>query len=493
MAKLPLIFYQIFVRSFADSNHDGTGDLKGITLKLDYLKWLGAEAIWLSPIFKSPSYHKYDISDYYAIDPEYGTMADFEELISEAKMAGIRVILDLVVSHTSRQHQWFKAANSSKTNEYRDYYIWKSKQVIRNLDLGKRIATMDSSITKPWHGTGEEKYYGIFSESMPDLNLENQKVRIEILEIARFWMRKGVYGFRLDAARHIYPAWFPVDMNIAFWEALRTELEGEFGEVYLVGEVWSQPEIVAPYFKGLKANFNFELCYDIREVLSTGKDEKDLIKKLINTYKIYGQVSADFIDATFLGNHDQERIASTLQNHTRKLKAAVNLLMTLPGNPFIYYGEELGTEGKKPDSQLREPFVWDYHERDFYRVSESGTYSNEKRLTPLSVQASRPESLFSHYRKMISFRKDNQALARITPVNLEASDIEDSQVISFFRTDETQKVFVLQNISGACKTIPFTTNIKSVLLVTENSKVTDNNLVLEPWGLLVIELETGCQ
>lgn len=478
------------MRSFADANQDGTGDLLGIVHKLDYLVYLGVEAIWLSPIFPSPSYHKYDVSDYYNIDPEFGTMADFEALIKEASRRNIKVILDLVISHTSRDNEWFITAVNNPESEFRDYYIWKSKEVIENLGLDKREISPDTAITNPWHEVygSNQKYYGIFSDGMPDLNLENQSVRIAILEIARFWMRKGVYGFRLDAARHLYPAWYPVEKNVDFWVALREELEAEFGEVYLVGEVWTQPEKVAPYFRGLKANFNFELCYDIRDALVREKDEKGLIEKLLNAYAIYEVTAPDFIDAVFLGNHDQERIASVLKNQQTKLKAAVNLLMTLPGQTFLYYGEELGTEGKKPDENLREPFIWDFKEKDYYRVKDAkAIYSHEKRLIPLAEQARQPDSIFNHYKKMFSFRRENPALVQVSPINLSEGPIDDHEIISFVRTHPEQNLLVVQNVSNKLKIIEIPI-AGELVLATENSDYLPDLLTLQPFGLLVIKM-----
>jgi alpha-amylase len=485
----PSIFYQVFVRSFADFNQDGIGDLRGIIHKLDYLVYLGVEGIWLSPIFTSPSYHKYDVSNYFTIDPEYGSMQDFEELVQEANKRSIKIILDLVVSHTSIEHPWFVEAQSSEDSPYRDYYIWKSPQRIKQLNLAYREATEDTGIEKPWHrATGNtEKYYGIFSKGMPDLNLENLKTRIEILEIARFWMRKGVYGFRLDAAKHLYPAWSNTEKNIAFWQALREELEKDFGQIFLVGEVWSKPVKVAPFFKGLHANFNFELCFDLRDALKAEWDHKNLIKNLLMTYEIYAKENPNFIDATFLGNHDQERIASLLKGN--KLKAAINLLMTLPGNPFLYYGEELGTEGKKPDKRLREPFIWNYINQDYFRTEWTrGVYSNEKRLHPLAIQSADENSIFSHYRKMIAFRKSQAALCQVCPVNIIESGIDDPALISFIRTNPKQNLLIIQNITKVNRDFEHNFDVKEVLLSTQKSRLSDKKINLGPFGLLVLDL-----
>lgn len=488
----PSLFYQVFVRSFSDGNGDGTGDLRGIIEKLDYLAYLGVEGLWLSPVFASPSEHKYDVTDYYHIDPEYGTLHDFEELVDAAGQKGIKILLDLVISHTSRLHPWFREAQSSPESPYRDYYIWKSPEVIRNMGLGTRHATPDTALQKPWHKApgNREKYYGIFSEEMPDLNLENLPTRIELLEIARFWLRKGVYGFRLDAAKHLYPAWLPADRNIRFWEAFREELEKDFGPVYLVGEVWSAPSRVAPFLRGLTASFNFELCYAIRDVLLHERDTRHLVNLLLESYRLYREVNPHFIDAIFLGNHDLERIASVLQNHTRKLMAAVNLLMTLPGHPFLYYGEELATEGKKPDAHLREPFLWNYRHNDLFRTgNRPARYSHDLRLRPLAVQSEDRHSIFSHYRKMIAFRKAHPALSGMH--TLEASGIRDEALISFIRTDEVKKLLIIQNVSNEIRTTELNFSINQLLLSTQKSTLTGQTACLQPFGLLVLELAPG--
>lgn len=491
LSEVPAIFYQIFVRSFSDFNQDGIGDLKGITQKLDYLAYLGVEGIWLSPIFPSPSYHKYDVTDYYAIDSEYGSMEDFEELIREADKRNIKILLDLVVSHTSLSHPWFLEAAQSKNSPYHDYYIWKSPKTIREMGWETRKATLDTGIKKPWHSIKgkSQKYYGIFSDRMPDLNLENRATRIEILEIARFWLRKGVYGFRLDAAKHLYPAWLPLERNTEFWTALQTELKKDFPDVYLVGEVWAPSEIVAPYFRGLNANFDFELCYDIRDVLIYENNYKNLIQKLLRSYAIYAQVNQNFIDATFLGNHDQERIASALKNNKRKIKAAFNLLMTLPGNPYIYYGEELGMEGKKPDHRIRESFIWNYSGNDYFRTTWlKGKYGNETKLKPLSAQSERKDSIFNHYKNMIAFRKGNPALVQILPVNLVESNIDHPKIISFIRTHSEQNLLVLQSLSKETIYVEINFSIKALLLSTQRSKISGKWAKLQAFGLLVLVL-----
>lgn len=237
------VFYEVFVRSFADSNGDGIGDFKGLTRKLDYLNDgnpdtdsdLGIGGIWLMPINPSPSYHGYDVTDYRQINPDYGTLDDFREFLNEAHKRGIKVIMDLVVNHTSKEHPWFKEAAADKSSSYRDWYVWAE-------DSG--TATSGSSAAgsgNPWHSVRGDHYLGIFWEGMPDLNFDNPKVRKEITATGQFWLKQGVDGFRLDAAKHIYEdlqtdkSQATTDKNVAWWQEFRSGLKEVKPDAYLVG------------------------------------------------------------------------------------------------------------------------------------------------------------------------------------------------------------------------------------------------------------------
>lgn len=475
------MYYQIFVPSFADSDGDGTGDLRGILHQLDYLQALGITGIWLSPLFSSPSYHKYDTRDYYSIDPVFGTMQDFENLVQAARERGIDLLLDLVFSHTSKDHPWFRSA--VEKGEFRDFYIWKTAAEIRRLGVSTREASADTGLRRPWHrAPGQtEKYYGIFSSEMPDLNLENLETRIALLEIARFWLQKGVKGFRLDAAKHLYASWLPEDRNIAFWTALKEELQKDFPEVFLLGEVWSTPEKIAPYYRGLDATFNFELCYGIRDALRLEKDAKNLLHTLAETRKKYRAVKPNFVDAIFLGNHDQDRIASVFQGHRRKLEAAVNLLLTLPGTPFLYYGEEVGMQGKKPDVHLREPFPWG---NAYTPTWISPRHTTPQRHADLQRQREDPQSLFQYYQKMLRWRNEHTAATG----DFEPLEQKDPRLLAFVRTRAEEKLLFLQNLSQEVlhPELPF--SINHLILSTQRSTWTAHETCLQPFGMLVLHL-----
>ena len=491
-SETPKVFYEIFIRSFCDSNHDGKGDLNGITSKLDYLQYLGIEGIWITPFFKSNSYHKYDVIDYQSVDSECGTMDDFENLIKEAHKRKIKVLIDFVINHTSSQHWWFQEAKKGKDNPYRNYYNWLSPAQIKAKGIAEREATADSAEKQPWHWAkkgDDEKYYGMFWSEMPDLNMDNPKVREEIYEIGRFWLEKGVDGFRMDAAKHIYPDWEAYKCH-AFWQEFRQRMEAIKSDVYIVGEVWTSAEKIAPFFRGLKANFNFDLCFAIQDIVKLGKDSKDIVSMLISNYQLFSAENPAFIDATMLSNHDQNRIGSVANGNIEKLKMAANLLFTLPGNPYLYYGEELGMKGKKPDENIREAFIWNKRSEDNDRTNwRKPVYNTDSKTTPLKVQIEDYNSLFNHYRKLIALRKLIPALAQISPPNLQKSSISNKKIISFIRPHEEGDVLVIQNITNEIVEVLVKEKIKDVIFSFNDSKLDGKKAKLGAYGILVVKQE----
>lgn len=490
--KPPGVCYEIFVRSFADSNGDGIGDINGITAKLDYLKELGVDALWLTPICKSPTYHKYDVVDYKAVDPEYGTLADLKNLIAEAHKRKIRIIKDLVVNHTSNQHPWFLEAQKGKDNPYRDYYVWLPQKAIDSLGIATREKSGDSWEVNPWHSIPEanpEKYYGLFWSGMPDLNFDNPKVRNEIYDIARFWLQEvGIDGFRLDAAKHIYPDW-EAGKSQAFWVEFREKVTGYKPDVYLVGEIWTTPDKVAPYFKGLPANFNIDASLAIQKILSKGA-QSDLVAQLLNTYSEYKKVNPDFVDATITGNHDQLRIGTAVNGDLNKMKMAAALLLTLPGEPYLYYGEEIGMLGNKPDENIREPFLWKAKNEDKMRTSwMKPAFSTDEKVKNLEAQKADPGSLFNYYKKLLQLRHNHQALAQVSPANLMASDIRETDILSFVRPHASGGLLVIHNTGDSEKIITLPAAFKSGKLIFSSDEVTmkEGSLRLPALGTVVVK------
>ncbi len=449
VAKWPHgVNYEVFVRSFADSNGDGIGDFNGLTSKLDYLKDLGVGGIWLMPIMPSPTYHKYDVTDYKAVDPEYGSQEDFQKLVEEAHKRGIRILVDLIVNHSGSGHPWFINAIKGKDNPYRDYYVWADKDSVRE-SLSKKTISLDSDNLTQWHpingDTLSEHYYGFFWGGMPDLNLDNPKVKQEFVEIGKYWLGDmNVDGFRLDAAKHIFPSERAAD-NHAFWVWFREEMQKIKPDVYLVGEVWSKAEDVAPYLKGLPALFNFDMGYAITGVVRAGKDTIDLIGKYKEISDFFNKNSNEFIDAVFLKNHDQNRILNELDSNPVKARVAASILLTMPGTPYIYYGEEIGMVGVKPDEYIREPFIWDFETKDKMQTTwEVPRFSNDKTVVPWSRQKDDPSSLYNFYKRMIRYRNSSEAL---TNGSIEPAPLGIQEVVSFIRAKENERLLVLHNVS----------------------------------------------
>lgn len=450
------VYYEVFVRSFYDSDGDGIGDFKGLTEKLDYLNDgnpdtdtdLGVEGIWLMPINPSPSYHGYDVTDYRDIHPDYGTMDDFKQFLDEAHKRGIKVIMDLVVNHTSKEHPWFLDAAANKDSEYRDWYIWAEDQ---NRKTGGSSAAGSGS---PWHSARGDHYMGIFWDGMPDLNFDNPDVRQEMNDIGKFWLDLGLDGFRLDAAKHIYEDLITdksqetTDKNVQWWQEFRSSMLEVNPEAYLVGEIWDpSPALIANYLdSALDSGFNFGLA---ENMLSAAKQEKDnnIAFTLERTYKLFEEKSkGQFIDATFLTNHDKNRVMTQLEGNTDHAKMAAGLMLTLPGNPFIYYGEEIGMTGAKPDESIREPMQWYAGGAGTGQTTwEPVQFNTGQPGTSVEEQSKDPDSLLSHYRKLIALRQISSALIDGA---ISEYDSGNDGVIAFIRQNEQESVLVVHNLTG---------------------------------------------
>ncbi|MGF1637405.1 MAG: alpha-amylase family glycosyl hydrolase [Cyclobacteriaceae bacterium] len=457
------VTYEIFVQSFADSNGDGIGDIAGMTSRLDYLQELGVRGIWLMPIMPSPSYHKYDVIDYKAIHPDYGTMDDFKHFLAEAKKRDIKVVIDMIINHTSNRHPWFLKSSSSKDNPYRDYYVWADEATILRESKLVKEATGDSDNKHQWHDMDgqDEKYYGFFYGGMPDLNFDNEKVKEEIFDIGRFWLEEvGVDGFRLDAAKHIFEDNRVAD-NHAFWVEYREAMEAIKPDVYIIGEVWAPTEQIAPFLSGLPSLFNFDLAYSILESLNKEQNLSATVKghgteinegitledAFLIKEKIYAEITTDYVDAIFLSNHDQNRVMSVLGNDIAKAKQAAAILLSLPGTPYLYYGEEIGMRGMKPDPTIREPFLWDSIDKDTARATWiEPKFTMDESLVPLAMQKQDPNKIFHTYKKLIAIRNHSEAL---TFGQLEKSPLSSESLMAWYRTYEGKQVLVLHNLSSS--------------------------------------------
>lgn len=453
MAEKSGVWYEIFVRAFADSDGDGIGDFNGITQKLDYLKELGIDGIWLMPINESPSYHGYDVTDYMSLNSDYGTEEDFKNLLDAAHEKGIKVIMDFVINHTSSEHVWFKLAASDVNSEERNYYRW----VYKNDSVDYSKSDRSNWGSSVWKRVGDSYYYALFGADMPDLNYNNPKVREEIKRAAGKWLEMGVDGFRLDAAMHIYgnnefkQQDNPTESTIQWWNEFAIYCEEINPDVYLVGEAWNDGEVLEEYVQPFDTKFNFAFEQLMLEAVKEGTatvesdGQKNLSYFLQEILEKYSSIDTNYLDGIFGTNHDQNRIMSQV-NDEAKARLVANIYMTLQGNPFIYYGEELGLFGQKPDEMIRTPFKWSNssHEHE-YSFNTTWIADPQNVDTPsLEEQMKKENAMVHFYKKLISVRKENPALIK---GNYTATDVNNEFVMAYKRECDEQKVFVIHNLS----------------------------------------------
>lgn len=404
-----VVFYEIFVRSFKDSNGDGIGDFQGIIQQLDYLNDgnpetstdLGIGALWLMPINPSPSYHGYDVTDYKAVNPDYGTLDDFKQLLEACHARGIRVIMDFVVNHTSTQHPWFKAAVAGDA-KYKDYYVWSDTDPSSLGPWGQR----------PWYRAANGKYYyAIFWDQMPDLNYHNPAVTDEIHAASAFWLELGVDGFRVDAARYLFEegvALQDTKGTIQWFQDWRGFYKPLNPEAYTVGEVWTDLQITAKYSqpKGLDSLFMFDLAEDIKGAAYSG-DASLALKSYLDVLEYF----PDLQFSSFLANHDQQRLMSYFGGKESKARVAAFIYLTGPGTPFVYYGEEIGMTGNKPDENLRTPMQWSANPNAGFTSGMPWEPVNKGwEATNVENQAASSESLLTWYKGLIQLRNAHPAL-----------------------------------------------------------------------------------
>ena len=503
--------YQIFIASFADSDGDGMGDLRGIIEKLDYLEDLGVDTLWLTPFQTSNSYHGYDIMDYFSVDPRFGTLDDYRELLYKAHQRGMKVLLDFVLNHTSISNPWFaKSQNlvketitlpdgTKKEIDYRNFYNWQNEEYV-------------SSITNKverdqWFQDANGYYfYSSFGSSMPELNFDYQATRDAILEVALYWMSFGLDGFRLDAVKHIYmvnendehSSWivedkaYSFDMlkDVHFFREFNAKLKATYPNALLLGENFNgNPTYIAPLYSGMDSQFNFNWYYDTTTYLNQGSGG-GIMNQYNSSQSSYRAVRADFIDGVFTSNHDvqraRDRVYDTSDNSVgvprtakygdanwvkseqlAKLYAALSL--TVPGITWIYNGDELGMFGTKTanpagdgdgheDRWVRQPVKWTTALEDSsyncYYLMGFNNYHIEwdplnAQLHGVAEQQAEQDSIFNLYKALIAIRKENSALVRGT---LDSSKTTDS-VIYYTLKDATNEVVVIINISSKAQAV----------------------------------------
>ncbi|MBI3242319.1 MAG: alpha-amylase [Chloroflexi bacterium] len=435
------VFYEVFVRSFKDSDGDGVGDINGLIEKLDYLNDgdpdtttdLGVTGIWLMPIMESPSYHGYDVVDYYAVDQEYGTKEDFLRLVGEAHKRGIRVILDLVLNHTGTGHPWFKESNSGNP-DYRDWYVWADEAPNYKGPWGQQV----------WYAGKDGYYYAVFWSQMPDLNLENPKVTAEIENITRFWLEDmGADGFRMDAIKHFVeqgPAQENTPATHAWLQAFHQSYKSINPQAFAVGEAWTlTPQVVDYIGDEVDVAFEFDLAGAFVRSAS-GPIAASAIANLDTVVNSYppGQYGV------FLTNHDQDRVMSVLKD-VQKAKLAAVMLLTSPGVPFIYYGEEIGMTGVKPDENIRRPMQWsgENSKVGFSTHTPWNAAARDYKETNVARQTDDPDSLLSLYRDLIHLRNTHAALRTGETLVVDA---DTQRLYAALRYNDDEAFLILVNV-----------------------------------------------
>ncbi len=495
------VFYEIFVRSFADSDGDGIGDLKGITAKLDYLDDLGVAGIWLMPVFTCNSYHGYDIIDFKQVNPDYGTNADLEELIDEAHKLKIRVILDVTPNHTSNHHPWFVEACKSESNAYRDYY---------------HFSTTGGG---GWHqvksGTTSYYYRGDFDSSMPDLNYgpaatcEQSNAFKALVDAANYWVDRGVDGFRLDAVKHVYDNQTSTENPTflgKFYSAVDNHFRGKsalgFDHVYMVGECWLSTDQMAPYYKGLPALFDFTAWENRLLYAIQNSHAKWFPKDMIAEREVFARYRADFIQATKLSNHDENRartaMGGSLSLSLERAKIAAAVLLTSSGSPYIYYGEEIGMMGSKQkgDENVREPMLWEAKASDEYRTTwRVSSLNTDLSIGNVASQGKDVKSLYNVYRKFMRLRNTYPALAtgEISLLSdFDDASSENKQVMAFLRTAGNERLLVVHNVSQNESTFVYNGTIKRPIADMNRVMVAStgnrHELTMPAYSSIIIEL-----
>ncbi len=450
--------YEIFVYSFYDSDGDGIGDLKGVTEKLDYINDgddstdddLGFNEIWLMPISPSPTYHKYDVTDYMDIDPEYGTLEDFDELVRECHNRGIRVIIDTVFNHSSVDHPWFTEASEylkshpgikieDKLSEcpYLDYYTFSNEKMAG---------------FEPLPDT-DYFYEARFWSGMPDLNLDSTLVREELAGITDFWIKRGVDGFRLDATTFYYTG--DDSRNIEFMTWLNDTVKSQNKDAYIVGEAWVNSATYHKYYEsGIDSFFDFDFATSEGIIASVVRGSSPAVRysdAMKDAEEAIAGASSDAVNAPFYTNHDMARSSGyyTGSGSENKVKLAEGLNLLMGGNAFVYYGEELGMKGSGKDENKRAPMYWtaDSKADGMCRGPKAMDYVKMK-YPALDEQKEDPLSIYNYVKSAVRLRNTYPVIARGRTSTV--SDLSDKDICAFTRSvgEDEASVFADKAISA---------------------------------------------
>lgn len=521
------IIYEVYIRSFIDSNGDGVGDLKGVTEKLDYLKDLGINCIWVTPFYESPMKDfGYDVADFKSVDPLFGSMEDFDKLLEETHARGMKLIVDQVPNHTSDQHAWFKEARSSRDNPKRDWFIWKDAG-----EDGKEpnnwLAMFGGSAWE-WDEKTEQYYYHAFLKEQPDLNWRNPEVQQAVLEEMRFWLDKGVDGFRVDVMWHLIkdeyfrdnpnnpdykeeeptynrlqPVYSTDQPEVHDMVELMRDLTDEYPERVLIGEIYLPTHQLVTYYghdsQGAQLPFNFLL-------LTLDWDSK---KIAIAIDKYEGALPNDGWPNWVVGNHDQSRLATRVG--PKQARVAAMLLLTLRGTPTLYYGDEIGMEDVEipkdevqdpqglhmPDKDLsrdpyRTPMQWDDSKNAGFTTGDPWLrISDNYEKLNVKAQQDDSESMLALYKRLIALRQEEPALH----AGIYRPVYSDQQLLSYIREGEGKRFLIILNLSDkSCQFSPehfsFKGKVRLALHAETEGKTVSESIDIKGDDGLIIELES---
>ena len=518
------VFYEISVRAFRDSNGDGIGDLRGLTEKLDYLRDLGVDCIWIMPIYPSPLRDDgYDIADYYNVANAFGTLDDFKNLIKEAHNRNIRLIADLVLNHTSDEHPWFKAARADRNSPYRDYYVWSDTD---KKYQDARIIFLD---TEPSNWTWDEQagqyYWHRFYASQPDLNFDNPRVQEEMINIARFWLDLGIDGFRADAVPYLFEREGTNCENLpethVYLKKLRAFMDENYPGRILLCEANQWPEDVRPYFgNGDEFHMGFHFPIMPRIFMALKKERADDMIEILNRTP---DIPENCQWCIFLRNHDEltlemvteeerqwmwqqyapeqrmklnlgirRRLAPLLDNDRRKIELVNSLLFTFPGSPIVYYGDEIGM-GDNIElfdrNGVRTPMQWDDSTNAGFTTGKpfadviQGDFGYDR--INVASQLADKNSLYHAIKKMIQIRKQYQAFGRGSMKWIETGNPAVAAYVRKYE-DADETLLILNNLSGSSQLINLPSNYygDATDLLTENRFQLESSLVLQPYSHL---------
>ena len=491
------VCYEIFVRSFYDTNNDGIGDFNGVTAKLPYLKDLGVKTLWLMPIMPSPSYHGYDVADYYDVNPDYGTMSDFDNLLAEAKKYNIDIMIDIVFNHSSTQNPWFKqsyedyVSNNTSLDSKADWYCW-----IDHYQTGYSIYTGSKGIY----------YESRFDHSMPDLNTQNEAVRAEMLKILKYWVEKGVDGFRFDAVK--YFDFNNTKYNVEFMTYLHDEIVKDYPGIYFVGECWDGITVINDYYKStFESFFTFGSSLDgngdasIVGQVKTLTSANSFASTIENRERIMKENNPNAYSSYFLSNHDMDRASNSLTNENAKLAASLYLL--LPGTPYMYYGEEIELMGKRKtapedasDARRRLPMIWSMTDKNgecgFPEPHRVDLMTNEQVKLGVAEQMDKNYSLWNHYKKVIEIRNKYPFIKNSVFTNMTKQiDTKLDNILAYELSYGDESIIVIHNFENANASVDLSKiGVSSILdevsVSRQYPELSNNILKIGKWSTVIL-------